>query len=259
MWFDEIMDDCKLALRVANKNKGVFIPIFISAAIYILLFITFILSASMFFISNIESMENLLDNTENLLAFIIPAGLIVLGLYLFLIAVWTMLEVGSVNLYKYAVEGIPLKIDYFFEGIKKYFFRVFTVAFILNSLLLLLSPLILLIFVSYTVTIGILTAGWGVLIISVVIGTFMNLWVIALVTDNLGGFKALTASVRIGKKYFLGLFTLTLSSMLISQYFSGAFGTLIALIAGWFLSSVIITYFKLVFVLVYKRNRKVIA
>ncbi len=258
MWFDEIMDDCKRALVVANKNKGVFIPIFISAAIYILFFIAFIISVSVLLVSNIESMGNMFDSPEKLFTFIIPAVLIFLVIYLFMIALWTMLEVGSVNLYKYATEGIPLKIEYFFEGIKKYFFRVFVVAAILNSILLLLSPLILLLFVSYAVTIGILTAGWGTLLIFVIIGTFMNLWVIALVSDNLGAFKALSASVRMGKEYFWGLFTLSLASILVSQYFSSAFGTLIALIAGWFISSAIITYFKLVFVLVYKRKREVI-
>jgi hypothetical protein len=27
MWFDEIMEDCKNALRIANNNKGIFVPI----------------------------------------------------------------------------------------------------------------------------------------------------------------------------------------------------------------------------------------
>ncbi|WP_094551753.1 hypothetical protein [Petroclostridium xylanilyticum] len=255
MWFDEIMDDCKKGLEIASKNKGVFIPILVNAGINILFFICLFVITVIFFIRHGRDLENVFNNTNNFLVIILPIIIGGIAIYLFFTIVGVMIEVGSVNLYKIAAEGIKPRASYFFNGIKRYFFRVFVGTLLFHIILFVLSIPILVLLILYTFTVGILTAGWGLIFIGVLAGVYFNAWTIAVVVDDMGPLEAIGTSVKLGKKYFWGLFVLTLAALMISQYLVAAFGPLVSMIGGWFISGVILAYFKLVTLLVYKRKR----
>lgn len=256
MWFDEIMDDCKNALRIANNNKGIFVPIFIKLGLNILLFvITFA-----FLIGYVVRIANISYDSINSLGILfneIPIVLII-GIIIYMIYLLgaSLIEVGAINLLKIAVEGNKPKSSHFFEGIKTYFPKVLGGNLIIFLIVLVLSPVIIGLYLLYTVLIGTLTAGWGITFLSVFIGVYFTSWTTAVVVDNLSPIKAIGISFKLGKRYFWGLFIIILSSILISRYIAVVFGPLVALLGGWFIAGVILTYFKLVVLMVYNRKRE---
>jgi hypothetical protein len=256
MWFDEIMEDCKNALRIANNNKGIFVPIFIKLGLSILLFVTTI----GFAIGYVVRVANLSYNRISSLQILfkeIPIVLVIgIITYLLFLVVGSIIEVGSINLIKTAAEGVKPKSSHFFQGIKNYFLKVLGGKLIIHLIILVLSPIIIGLYLLYTVLIGTLTAGWGITFLSVVIAVYFTSWTTAVVVDNLSPIKAISISFKIGKKYFWGLFIIILSSILISRYIAVVFGPLVALLGGWFIAGVILTYFKLVVLMVYNRKRE---
>lgn len=256
MWFDEIMDDCKNALQIANKNKGIFIPIFIKLGLNILLIILSII----FVIGNIVMITNLsIQGMEDLQILLreIPAFLIV-GAIIYLIYLLgdSLIEVGSINLLKVAAGGNKAKFSCFFEGIKSYFLKILGGKLIILLIFLVLSPIIIVLYILYTALIGTLSGGWGITFLSVLVAVYFASWTTAIVVDDISPLKAIGLSFRLGKKYFWGLFIIILSSTLIGSYIAVAFGSLIALFGGWLIAGVILTYFKLVVLLIYNRKRE---
>jgi uncharacterized membrane protein YccC len=72
----------------------------------------------------------------------------------------------------------------------------------------------------------------------------------------MGPLKAIITSMKFGMRYFWGLFVLTLAGIMISQYMGAAFGALVNIVGGWFISGAILAYFKLVILIIYKRKRE---
>lgn len=261
MWFDEIMDDCKRAMRLADNNKGIFAPIFIKLGLYILL-------GAIIFISVLRHLSISNYTTEFKGKFFqnnaAPSGFryyVILGLivYILYIAIASILEVGTINLIKTASYGIKLNAGHFIKGIKDYFLKVAAGKILINLVMLILSPAIIILLTLYSFTIGILTAGWGVILIGVIYGIFLGTWTTAVVADDLNPLKAIKRSIVLGKRFFWPFFIVILASALIGSYIAGAFGAIVAIAAGWFLSGVVLTYFKIVIYFIYLRKKQEIS
>jgi hypothetical protein len=256
MWFDNIMDDCKKGLKVAGDHKGIFIPILVNAGIHILFFILLFIVLMTYFIAHGRDLGNIADSPGNYMGMIIT--LIIGGLisYLILTILGCLLESGTVQLYKLAVEGIQPRASWFIDGAKRHFIRILGGTLIFHIITFVLLIPILVIMVLYTFTVGILTAGWGLILVGVIYGVYFNAWTIAVAVDNKGPIEAIGASMRLGKRYFRGLFVLTLAGIMISQFLTSAFGPLVAFVGGWFISGVVLAFLKLVVLLVYKRSKE---
>ncbi|OGO78622.1 MAG: hypothetical protein A2Y23_10090 [Clostridiales bacterium GWB2_37_7] len=256
MWFDEIMDDCKQALITANKYKSVFVPIFLklalSIAIFAFIFITFI--------AGIFRNEYILDYSfadyytfMEILPTIITYGILI---YLMVLVSFSILDVGSINMFKSALNEQKPKFKDFTEGIKKYLFKVILGKLFIHLLIIITLPLTALLYLLYALVAGTLTAGWGMLFLSVFISVYLGTWVIILVVEGYSPFKAIRKSIKLGRKYFKSLFIILLASTLVSSFSTVVFGVLAAVLAGWFIAGVVATYFKLVVMLVYYRNKE---
>lgn len=256
MWFDEIMDDCKNALRIAHKNKGIFIPLFVKLGLNILL----IILAFVLVVGNIVRIANLsMRGMEDLniilrqIPLFLVAGVII---YLIYLLGDSLIEVGSINLLKVAANEEKPRFSYFLEGVKSYFLKVLGGKLLILLIFLVLSPIIILLYVLYTAIIGTLSGGWGLIFLGVLIAVYFASWTTAIVVDNLSPTRAIGISFKLGKKYFPGLFVIMLSSTLIGSYISMVFGPFVALLGGWFIGGVILTYFKLMVLLVYNRKKE---
>lgn len=255
MWFDEIMDDSRDALKLANNNKAVFIPIIINAVVNIMFFTILIIGGIFFGIASATKIKNIIDGYESAWPIVIPAAIAILIIYFVYTMFKAMMEVGSINMYKAAYEGVKPGAHHFFEGIKKYFWRVFGVTLLFHFILIILFGLILVLFLLYAVTIGLLTAGWGFIFLGAIIGAYLSSWIIAVVTDDIGGFAGIGRSIKLGRKYFWAMFILNLAGFMIAQNVSMIFGGLVAIFGGWFLSQAILLYMKIAILLFYNRKK----
>lgn len=256
MWFDEIMDDCKQALITANKFKTIFIPIFLklglSIALFGYIFVSFIASI----IKNSYVFEYMYTDPSVLLE-LFPA-LIINGIVIYLLVLvgFSMLDVGSINMFKVALNDQKPKYKDFTEGIKKYFFKVILGKLFMHLLIIITLPVTAVLYIIYAIIAGTLTAGWGLLFLGVFVSIYLGTWVAIIVIEGYSPLKAIGKSIKLGAKYFKGLFIVLLASTLIGSYSTVIFGVLAAVLAGWLITGVVATYFNLVVMLVYYRNRE---
>jgi hypothetical protein len=256
MWFDEIMDDCKQALITANKYKNIFIPIFLKLVLSVALFGYIFISFIAVMIKNIyvfEYMYTARSAIMDLFPALIINGVII---YLLVLVGFSILDVGSINMFKVALNDQKPKYKDFTDGIKKYFFKVVLGKLFIHLLIVITLPVTVVLYIIYALIAGTLTAGWGILFLSIFVSIFLGTWVAIVVIEGYSPFKAIGKSIKLGAKYFKGLFIVLLASALLSSYSIVIFGVLAAVLAGWFIAGVVATYFNLVVMLVYYRNRE---
>lgn len=256
MWFDEIMDDCKQALITCNKYKSVMVPIFIKLAL------TFVIGAYVFisFIAGIIKHEYILQymfDDSSAFMEVLPT-ILINGAVIYLLALigFTLLDVGSINLFKVALSDNKPRYKDFTEGIKNYFVKVLLGKLFIHVLLVLTSPVLLALYLLYALLVGTLTAGWGILFLGVFIAVYLGTWISIVVIEGDAPFTAIGKSIRLGRRYFKGLFVVLLASTLISTYSVALIGPFAAVVGGWFIAGLVATYFNMVVMLIYYRNRE---
>lgn len=256
MWFDEIMDDCKQALTTANKYKNIFIPIFLKLALSVVIFGYVFVSFIAVIIRHQYVFEYMFTNPAAIME-LFPALIINSAiLYLLVLVGFSILDVGSINMFKVALNDQKPTFKDFTAGIKNYFFKVILGKLFMHVLIIITLPVTALLYIIYALVAGTLTAGWGILFLGVFVSIFLGTWVPIIVIEGYSPLKAIGKSIKLGAKYFKGLFIVLLASTLVSSYSTVIFGILAAVLAGWFIAGVVTTYFNLVVMLVYYRNRE---
>jgi hypothetical protein len=219
MWFDEIMEDCKQALFTANKYKGIFIPIFLKLAYPLALGISILIIT----IGGVARYRYLLNDVftdtwvlRELLPSILLVGLI---FYVLILIGYSMIDVGSLHMFKMALSDVKPTFRDFREGIKNYLMKVILGKLFLHALILIASPLLVLLYLLYALLVGTLTAGWGILFLVVFISVFLGTWISIIVLEGSSPLKAMGKSITLGRRYFKGLFVILLAASLIGQLF----------------------------------------
>ena len=256
MWFDEIMDDCKQALITANKYKSIFIPIFLKLALSVILFIYVFVSFIVVLIRNSDLFTYMYTDPSMILRLFPTLIANIIIIYLLTLVGFSLLEVGSINMFKAALNDQKPKYKDFTDGIKNYFFKVVLGKLFMHLLIIITLPLTAILYIIYALLVGTLTGGWGILFFGVFVSIFLGTWVPIIVIEGYSPLKAIGRSIKLGAKYFKGLFIILLTSTLVSTYAIVIFGPLVAVFAGWFIAGLVATYFNLVVMLVYYRNRE---
>jgi len=251
MWFDSLMDDFKRGFVIANKHKDIFVPVFLKLAMFLILGILGVIGVVVSISSGVFSGVNDAGPFAVFMSIIIPVITMLLIGYITFLILWALIEVGSISLFRAAIDDIKPTKDHFFDGIKNYLVRAASGKFLIHFIVLCLSPIWLILYVIFLILIGIPTAGWGLVFISVAIGTYFATWTIALVHDDLSIVKAIKMSFRIAKDNFKPMFVLVFSATMITKYVVTLLGPLGLLLTGWFIGGVSMTYFKVVLYLKY--------
>lgn len=256
MWFDEIMDDCKQALITAGKHKGIFVPIFLKLALSITIFAYIFIS----FIAGIIRHEYVLEYVftdysafMEVLPTIVTNGIII---YALVLVGFSILDVGSINMFKAALNDRKPRFNDFTEGVKNYLLKVILGKMFMHLIILVTLPITVVLYLLYALLVGTLTAGWGMVFLSVFVSIYLGTWVTIIVIEGDGPLKAIGKSIKLGRRYFKGLFIVLLASALISSYSTVIFGVLAAVLGGWFIAGLVATYFKLIMMRIYYRNKE---
>jgi hypothetical protein len=251
MWFNELMDDCKHALSLVWSNPWIALPYVLQALLIGIiaggLAVVFIL---MFVVGAIGASNNSIHIWGMIIPFLIGLPLITL-LFSSLAA---MVDAGSISLFARVVEGHRPNSALFWEGVGRHFLPMWGIRLFLGALVLILSPLLALLVIIFSVTVGILSGGWGMIVIPVLSMVFFAAWPMALILDGQGGFKALKAGIRLGRNYFWGMFVLALAATLVGQHLSTAFGPILTIIIGWVIAILVNAWFKMTVLLIFRRR-----
>ena len=254
MWFDELMDDCKQALALVWSNRWIALPYILHSLVVGL--IAGGLLAVTFFMFIVGAVGTVGSSTFPIWSIIAPLLIGVTLAVLVFSVLSALVDAGSISMFAWVAEGYKPDTRMFWEGVRKYFLSMWGIQLFLGALALVLSPILALLALLFVVTIGILSGGWGLLIIPVLGLVFFSAWPMALILDGQGGFKALGSGIRLGKRYFWGMFVLGLASTLIGQQLASILGPILALLIGWIIVVFVSSWYKMTVLLVYKRRRE---
>ncbi len=253
MWFDLLMDDCKKTLLVSDKYHGVFFPVFLKLFMTLIMGIFFVGSAVALIASGAMTGFENMEGFEIAMSILKSLGLVGVIAYILYLILWALIEVGSINMISAAFNDQKPSKSVFLQGIKTYLGKVISGELLIHFVLIILSPVLLIGLILYVVIIGIPTAGYGVIFLSVAVGAYFATWTIAIVEDEMSVTEGLGASFTLARNHFKPLFVIVLSTSMLSQYVSWLFGPLGAVFAGWFLAGIVNIYFKMVTYRTYMR------
>ena len=112
MWFNNLMDDLRSAFLVSNEYRGVFVPIFLKLAMNIVVGIVIIVGVIASIAAGSFAGIAGAEPIEVAIGIIGPSALFVITGYILYVVLYSLIEVGSINVYKVALSGIkPVKAD----------------------------------------------------------------------------------------------------------------------------------------------------
>lgn len=257
MWFDDLMDDCKRALALVGANIWVALPyvlhtlaVLVCSFILAMFFMVLGVSAWSFSLSSVAEINWVL---------LVPALLAaIIVMVIIFTALKALVEAGTVPLLAAVAVGQRPSGHIFWEGVRAHFLPMWGISLFLSLMGFLLSP-VLIVLAALVVIVGGITAGWGFLLVPIMLTVYLGAWPVALVLDQQGGFSALGAGIQLGNRYFWGMFVLGLAATLLAQSLSTVLGPMGAIFVGWVLASVVQAWTKLTILLIYKRQRPDVA
>jgi len=253
MWFDNLMDDCKNGLLIADKHKGVFVPIFLRLAMNIIIGVVTVISVIAMIAGGTFAGIADAEPFKIVMSVLVSGGILMLIGYIVYLLLWGLIEVGSINLYRAALNDEKPTKAHFFGGIKSYIGKVFAGKLLIHFVCIIASPILIALYLIFLVLVGIPTGGWGAVFLSVAIGVYFATWTIAIVHDNLSAVQGIKTSFRLARQRFKPLFVIILTSLMIIQFSVSLIGPLGTFFAGWLISGVLGTYFRIVIYMTYMR------
>ncbi len=258
--FNNLMDDMKFAVTLSLKNKGLFLPallaniVFFVLGIILVIGIVAIATGSMIRLTAISSDGGFASGTNTALI----VGLIIGGLILFLLMalMFLILDIGITGMVIGVTDGEKPSAQLFFSSVKSNLLPVFLTNLGLFFIYMFGFVLIIIPLILYMVTVGLLTGGWGMVLFSAAFQALIGYWVLIKVEDHRGGFESIGVNVRFGRRYFWLLVLIVYLQTSFAAFLPGLLGMLGAAFASLFIGYMVITFFKIVVLLSYRRYRE---
>ncbi|MDF1617147.1 hypothetical protein [Petrocella sp. FN5] len=255
--FNDLMDDMKEALTLSHRYKGLFLPALIANLIMLILGFVMFFVVIIFVMGTIISFSSLETNWSYLMGIAAITILLILVFSLIFMA----LDLGINSIVIGSVNGEKPTVQIFFKGIRKFFFKVLITKFGLFFLYTIGFIILLVPYILYLLTIGVLTGGYGILFLTCLLQAFLGSWTLLLMENEdypMSGFSSVAMNFKFGKKYFWLMILVFFTQLQLTAYLPGLLGFLGATLATLFISYVVMTVFKIVVLLTYRRYKETI-
>ena len=256
--FNNLMDDMKEALTLSHRYKGLFLPALIANLIMVVLGFIMIFVVIFFVMGAIMSFTASQANWT----YLISIAVITILLILLFSLVFMALDLGINSIVIGSVNGEKPSTQLFFKRIRTFFLKVLMTKIGLFFLYTIGFILLLIPYILYLVTVGVLTGGYGILFITCLLQAFLGSWTLLLMENDdhpISGFTSIGINIKFGKNYFWLLSLVFFIQLQLTAYLPGLFGLLGATLATLFISYVVSTVFKIVVLLTYRRYKENLA
>ncbi len=253
--FNILMDDTKEALNLSLENKGLFLPALIANIVVFVLGIFMVV----FIIASIVGSIGVLRNSAGIgtkLAMVSGIIIAIIVVLLIFTIIFMALDIGITGLVIDVVDGNKPTAATFFHAIKSNLLPVLLTNLGLLVLYFLGFILLLIPLVIYLLTVGILTGGWGMIFLSCVMQTLLGYWVLIKMEDQRGGFESIGVNIKFGRKHFWLMVLIFYMQLSFAAYLPGLLGLLGAALASFFISYVVVTFYKIILLKTYRRYRE---
>lgn len=256
MWFEELMDDFKNAMLLSDKYKGMYVPVLFKLAMGIILGVLFIGSFIGMLTGGILASEMVKEPFKFAVSMIGSMGVVFILMFIIYCILWSIIEIGTISLINAAlIDEKPTK-EHFLNGIKEFLGGTVITKVILDLVWFVTFPIWLTLFLIFMLTVGILTGGWGLILLGAAVSALFISWPIVIVNGNKRGLSAVKESIVFGRKNLKSMVVVIVFASLVSGYASSMFGPLVALIGAWLIGGAILIYSKIIIVMKYTRYKE---
>ncbi len=254
--FNNLMDDLKASILMVGRNKKVLLPAIIANIALVIIGIVSVIVIIAGVVGTIIPMVNNIDDSFG--AFLIGFLPLIIGIFVlsFIISIFFIaLDIGISGMVIGVANDETPSASLFFDAVKKHLLSVVFTKLGFGILVLLTMVIWIIPYLLYTLTVGILTGGWGLLFLSLATRALIGFWVLIKVEDNRGGWNSIARNVKFGKSHLMILVLIFYISTSIAGYAPALLSLLGALIAV-FIGYALDTYFKFVVLMTYRRYRE---
>lgn len=256
MWFEELMDDFKSALLLSGKYKGMYVPVFFKLAMGIILGVVFIGSFIGMLTGGILASELMTEPFKVAMSVIGSMSVVIIIIMLIYCILWSIIEIGTISLINAALLDEKPSKEHFMNGIKNFLGGTVLTKIIIDLICLITFPIWMVLFIIFMLTVGILTGGWGLVLLGAVISALLISWPIVVVNGGKRGFGAIMESIDFGRKNLRSMVIVVVFASLVSGYASTILGPVAALIGAWLIGGAIMIYAKVIIVMKYTRYKE---
>lgn len=257
--FNNLMDDMKYAVNLSLQNKGLFLPALIANIIFFIfgiLLVIVIVAIATGSLMTLNSNPGIGFSPSSNIALIIGLGLGIFILFLLMSLMFLILDIGITGMVIGVTDGGKPTAKMFFGAVKTNLLPIIVTNIGLFFIYILGFILILIPLILYMVTVGLLTGGWGMVLFSAAFQAFIGYWVLIKMEDQRGGFESIGLNIRFARQYFWLLVLIVYLQMSFSAYLPSLLGILGAVFASLFISYMVMTFFKIIILVSYRRYRE---
>lgn len=255
--FDNLMTDMKAALALSNRYKGLFLPSLIGNIVFFILLVIFIIALIIIGAGTAFSVAayDAANNLEAMLLTLSGIGFFLFVMFSLVLITALVLDIGITGLVVAATEDKRPTAAIFFGAVKAHLLPVLGTHIVLFFLYILGFVVLAIPLVVYTLTVGLLSGGWGMVLLVATFRVLLGFWVIIKVAQDIGGFDSIGENIRFGRHYYWLLILVVYLEISFAGFLPGLLGVIGTAIAGFFIAHVVETYFKIVILLTYRRHK----
>lgn len=256
--FNDLMDDMKEALELSSRYKGIFLPALIGNVVLFVVIIIAIVGMVFGMIGTGVGAAMAARANEGFGAlFAIIGGMVIAMILMTLVITIAILtiEIGIIGLVIGVTEDQKPSAGLFFGAVKEHLLPVIGTNIALFFIYIIAFVILLIPLVIYLLTVGILSGGWAMLLLSCTMQALLGYWVLIKVEDRIGGFEGLRRNIKFGRHYYWLLILVVYLEISFAGYLPSLLGLIGAAIGSIFIAYVVSTYFKIVVLLTYRRYK----
>lgn len=245
--FELLMDDIRDSIILCNSNKKVFLPAIIGGLASFALVIVFII---IMVFSAIGGAVGAAFGDWIILAIMLTVG--ILFFTLIVAAVTLVFDIGTIGLVKGLLDNGKYDFSHFKDSLRRYYLRGFgtTIGF---TLIMILIMLILLIpILLYLFTVGILSGGWAMILLTVWVQALIGFWLVIMVETDSGGFESIGENLRFGSKNIKILMLVFFIFSMLAAGLPAYFG-FVGMLLSFAVAAIVNTVLKMVLIMTYRR------
>lgn len=255
--FENLMTDMKTALALSSRYKGLFLPSLIGNVAFFVLIVIFVIALIVIGAGTAVGVAayGSSDNLEALLLTLSGIGLFLFIMFSLLLITGLVLDIGITGLVVAATEDERPTAAIFFGAVKAHLLPVLGTHIVLFFLYILGFVVLAIPLVIYTFTVGLLSGGWGMVLLMATFRVLLGFWVTIKVADDIGGFESVGENIRFGRRYYWLLILVVYLEISFAGFLPSLLGMIGAAIATFFIGYMVDTYFKIVVLLTYRRHK----
>lgn len=251
--FELLMDDIRDAIELIKDNKKILVMPIVGGYATMLFSVITIVAFVFITVFGIIGTVAVTASFNPLLLIGIIISIFVIAILIG--AVSLIFEIGIIGLVKELMDGNPYHFDHFKNALQQYYLRGLGTSIGMSFIVGLIFLILLIPLAIYLLTVGVLSGGWGMVLLSLWVQSLIGFWQVLMIENGAGGFASVGENLRFGSKNLKILILIFFIGSMLSTNAMLYFGWAGAIASIGF-AGIVNTHIKVVIIKSYRRYSK---